>query len=156
MKYLSFILILFLLYACSATKTQVTIQNIEFKSVAKNTNGRIQELTQTFYTNQAAFEKAWNMAWSNFSDPTPTPQIDFKKNTVVLVALGMRNNGGYQLKINSVREEAGQIIVDYTEITPNPKCNTTQAIVFPYEFISFAKTSKKIVFNASAQVGSCN
>lgn len=144
------------MYACSATKTQVTNQNIDFKSVAKNTNGGIQELTQTFYTNQAAFEKAWKLAWSNFSDPTPTPQIDFKKNTIVLVALGMRNNGGYQLKINSVREEASQIIVDYTEITPNPKCNTTQAIIFPYEFISFAKSSKKIIFKTSTEMGSCN
>jgi hypothetical protein len=68
----------------------------------------------------------------------------------------MRNNGGYQLKINSVREETNEIMVDYTETTPNPKCTYSQSIVFPYEFISFAKTNKKVSFKVAKQVGSCN
>ena len=156
MKYLSFILVTLFWFACSATKKVETNQSITFNTVDKNTNGGFQELTQEIYTNQAAFEKAWKLAWSIFSDPTPIPIVDFNKDIVVLVALGMRNNGGSQLNINSVREETNQIIVDYTETTPNPKCSYSQAIIFPYEFISFAKTNKKVGFKASTQVGSCN
>ncbi|OFY96757.1 MAG: hypothetical protein A3K10_12120 [Bacteroidetes bacterium RIFCSPLOWO2_12_FULL_31_6] len=144
-----------LFFSCSATKTQESNKTIPFKVVDKNTNGGFQELTQEVYTNQAAFEKAWKLAWSNFSDPTPAPIVDFNKEVVVLVALGMRNNGGYQLNINSVREETNQIIVDYTETTPNPKCSYSQAIIFPYEFISFAKTNKKVGFKSSITVGEC-
>lgn len=155
MKYLSFILVVLFWYACSATQTIETNQNIPFNTVVKNTNGGFQELTQEFYNNQTAFEKAWKLAWSNFSDPTPVPIVDFNKDVVVLVALGKRHNGGYQLKINSVREEPNQIIVDYIEITPNPKCTYAQSIVFPYEFIAFTKTSKKVVFKSSSKVGEC-
>ena len=155
MKYLSFILVTLFWFACSTTKKVETNQSITFNTVDKNSNGGFQELTQEIYTNQAAFEKAWKLAWSNFSDPTPAPIVDFNKEMVVLVALGMRKNGGYQLKINSVREETDEIIMDYTETTPNPKCTYSQSIVFPYEFISFSKTSKKVVFKSSSIVGEC-
>ena len=155
MKYLSFILVTLFWFACSTTKKVETNQSITFKTIDKNTNGGFQELTQEVYTNQIAFEKAWKLAWSNFSDPTPAPIVDFNKEMVVLVALGMRKNGGYQLKINSVREETDEIIMDYTETTPNPKCTYSQSIVFPYEFISFSKTSKKVVFKSSSIVGEC-
>lgn len=151
-----FLLILsVILISCTSTKKVTTNSSITFKTIDKNTNGGFQELTQEVYTNQAAFEKAWKMAWSNFSDPTPTPIVDFNNDVVVLVALGMRNNGGYQLKINAVSEETNQIIVDYTETTPNPKCTYSQSIVFPYEFISFAKTSKKVAFKSGSKVGEC-
>lgn len=151
-----FLLILsVILISCTSTKKIATNSSITFKTIDKNTNGGFQELTQEVYTNQIAFEKAWKLAWSNFSDPTPTPIIDFNKEVVVLVALGMRNNGGYQLKINLVSEETNQIIVDYTETTPNPKCTYSQSIVFPYEFISFPKTSKKVVFKSGSKVGEC-
>lgn len=151
-----FLLILsVILISCTSTKKVATNSSITFKTIDKNTNGGIQELTQEVYTNQTAFEKAWKLAWSNFSDPTPTPIVDFNKDVVVLVALGMKNNGGYQLKINSVSEEANEIMVDYTETTPNPKCTYSQSIVFPYEFISFTKTSKKVAFKSGSKVGEC-
>lgn len=151
-----FLLILsVILISCTSTKKIATNSSITFKTIDKNTNGGFQELTQEVYTNQTAFEKAWKLAWSNFSDPTPAPSIDFNKDVVVLVALGMRNNGGYQLKINSVSEETNQIIVDYIETTPNPKCTYSQSIVFPYEFISFSKTSKKVVFKSSSKIREC-
>ncbi|MBI2280054.1 MAG: protease complex subunit PrcB family protein [Bacteroidetes bacterium] len=144
-----------ILISCTSTKKVATNSSITFKTIDKNTNGGFQELTQEVYTNHTAFEKAWKLAWSNFSDPTPAPIVDFNNDVVVLVALGMRKNGGYQLKINSVSEEANEIMVDYTETTPNPKCTYSQSIIFPYEFISFSKTSKKVVFKSSSNVGEC-
>lgn len=155
MKKITTYLLYILIFSCTATKIQESSGSISFRTVAKNTNGGLQELKQEVYTNQTAFEKVWKLAWSNFSDPTPVPSIDFNKDVVVLVALGMRNNGGYQLKINSVSEETNEIIVDYTETTPNPKCIYSQSIVFPYEFVSFTKTSKKVVFKSGSKVGEC-
>ncbi len=143
------------MFACSTTKKQANHSTFNFKSIDKNTHCGIQTSTQTIYSNKVDFERDWNLVWPNFEEPIALPKIDFTKETVVLVALGMRNNGGFQLKINSVSEETSQIIVEYTEITPNPKCSYSQAIVFPYEFISFVKTSKKVVFKSSTKVGEC-
>lgn len=157
MKKITTIIILSVIFiSCSTTKNLESSKHIEFKSIAKNSNSGFEKLTQEVFNNQQAFEKVWTTAWSHFSDPTPTPSIDFTKETIILVALGIKNNGGYQLKMNSVHEQDNETTIDYTELTPNAKCSTTQAIVFPYEFISIPKTSNKIVFKPSEQVGDCN
>lgn len=145
-----------ILISCSSTKPLESSKHIEFKSIAKNSNSGFETLTEQTINNATDFEKVWAIAWSHFSDPTPIPVVDFKTETIILVALGTRNNGGYQLKINSVHELGNELTINYTETTPNPKCSNTQAIVFPYEFISIPKTSKKVVFKSSEQVGSCN
>jgi hypothetical protein len=141
--------------SCTATKVQESSGNVMFRTLDKNTNSGIQEPKQEVYTNQADFEKAWNLAWSNFEEPVTLPTIDFTKETVALVALGMKNNGGYQLKIDQITQDQNNLIIDYTETTPNPKCSYTMAIVFPYEFVVFAKTNKKVVFKGSSKVGEC-
>lgn len=156
MQQLSLIILTILFASCSSTKNQETSKHIDFKSVSKNTNSGFEKLTEQIIQNKADFEKAWTIAWSHFSDPTPLPEINFENETVILVTLGMRNNGGFQLNINTVHELGNELTINYTETTPNPKCSNTQAIVFPYEFISIPKTSKKVTFNSSQQVGSCN
>ncbi len=95
------------------------------------------------------------MAWSNFEEPVTLPKIDFTKETVALVALGMKNNGGYQLKVDNITQDQNNLTIHFTETTPNAKCNYTMAIVFPYEFIVFTKTSKKVVFKSNSAVGEC-
>lgn len=156
MRILAVIILSISLVSCSTTKNQETSKHIDFKSVSKNTNSGFEKLTEQVIQNKVDFEKAWAIAWSHFSDPTPIPEVNFENETVVLVALGMRNNGGFQLNINTVHELGNVLTINYTETTPNPKCSNTQAIVFPYEFISIPKTSKKVTFNSSQQMGSCN
>ncbi|MGE0561608.1 MAG: protease complex subunit PrcB family protein [Flavobacteriales bacterium] len=142
--------------SCSTSQHLELNKHIEFKLIAKNSNSGFENLTERTINNTTDFKKAWDTAWSHFTDPNPAPSIDFNTETVILIALGAKNNGGYQLKINSVHEQDNELTVNYTEITSNPKCTNTQAIVFPYEFISIPKTSKKIIFKSSQQVGSCN
>lgn len=149
-------LLLVITFSCTATKVQESSGAVAFKTLDKNTNSGIQEPKQEVYTNEKDFEKAWNIAWSNFEEPVTLPKIDFTKETVALVALGMKNSGGYQLKVDNITEDQNNLTIHFTETTPNAKCSYTMAIVFPYEFIVFAKTSKKVVFKASTQVRSCN
>jgi hypothetical protein len=141
--------------SCTATKTQESSSVVSFRTLDRNNYSGIQEPKQDVYTNKADFEKAWNLAWSNFEEPVTLPTIDFTKETVALVALGMKNNGGYQLKIDQITQDQNNLTIDYTETTPNPKCSYTMAIVFPYEFVVFAKTSKKVVFKENSKVGEC-
>lgn len=153
---INFLLILSVVFSsCTATKVQESSETVVFRTLDKNTNSGMQEPKQEVYTNEKDFEKAWNMAWSNFEEPVTLPKIDFTKETVALVALGMKNNGGYQLKVDNITEDQNNLTIHFTETTPNPKCSYTMAIVFPYEFIVFAKTSKKVVFKSNSKVGEC-
>lgn len=155
MKKITTIIFSIIFISCTTTKTLENSNTVSFRTLDKNTNSGIQDSTQEVYTNKVAFEKAWNLAWSNYEEPVALPTIDFTKETVALVALGMKNNDGYQLKIDQITQDQNNLTIDYTETTPNPKCNYTMSIVFPYEFIVFAKTNKKVVFKGSSMVGEC-
>lgn len=155
MKKIATIILSIIFISCTATKTQESSSVVSFRTLDKNNNSGLQEPKQEIYTSKADFEKAWNLAWSNFEEPVTLPTIDFTKETVALVALGMKNNGGYQLKIDQITQDQNNLTIDYTETTPNSKCSYTMAIVFPYEFIVFAKTNKKVVFKGNSKVGEC-
>lgn len=155
MKKITAIILSLIIISCTAPKTQESSGVVLFKTLDKNSNSGIQEPKQEVFTNKAAFEEAWNLAWSNFSESTLLPNIDFTKETVALVALGMKNNGGYQLNIDQITQDQKSLTIAYTETTPNPKCSYTMAIVFPYQFIVFPKTNKKVVFKSSTKVGEC-
>lgn len=151
-----FLLVLSVVFSsCTATKVQESSGTVVFKTLDRNNYSGMQEPKQEVYTNEKDFEKAWNMAWSNFEELVTLPKIDFTKETVALVALGMKNNGGYQLKVDNITQDQNNLTIHFTETTPNAKCNYTMAIVFPYEFIVFAKTSKKVVFKSNSKVGEC-
>lgn len=153
---INFLLILSVVFSsCTATKVQENSGSVAFRTLDKNTNSGMQEPKQEVFTNEKDFEKAWNIAWSNFEEPITLPKIDFTKETVALVALGMKNNGGYQLKVDNITQDQNNLTIHFTETTPNAKCSYTMAIVFPYEFIVFAKTSKKVVFKSNSTVGEC-
>lgn len=154
MKKITYLLII-ITFSCTATKVQENSGTVVFTTLDKNTNGGIQEPKQEVYSNENDFKKAWNMAWSNFEEPVTLPKIDFTKETVALVALGMKNNGGYQLKVDNITQDQTNLTIHFTETTPNTKCSYTMAIVFPYEFIVFTKTSKKVVFKSNTTVGEC-
>lgn len=156
LKKIFFIASIVILNSCTSTGVIPINTHIDFKSISKNSNSGFEVATEKVIQDKNSFENIWNVAWSRFSDPTPSPSINFENETVILIATGMRNNGGYQIKINTVHEQAKEIIVDYIETTPNPKCSQSQAITFPYEIISIPKTSKKILFKSSKEEGKCN
>lgn len=154
MKYL-FIFLTSLLISCSATKPTNDSKEISFKSIEANNNSSYENLTTLVITNQSSFNDAWKKVWMRFSDVPSIPKVNFEENQIVLVALGMKNNGGYTLEIEKVIEEKDRIIVHYIENKPGEKCNTTQAIVFPSEFIQIPKSSKKVEFQSVERITKC-
>jgi len=154
MRYL-YIFLTSLLVSCSTTELINNPKEISFKSIKANNNSSYEGLTTLVINTQPTFTDAWEKVWMRFSDVPTMPEINFEDSQIILVALGMRNNGGYTLEIEKVMEEKDKIIVHYFENRPGEKCNTTQAIVFPSEFIQIPKSSKKIEFKSTARIVEC-
>tara|TARA_R110001592_G_scaffold32788_1_gene114484 strand:- start:1133 stop:1603 length:471 start_codon:yes stop_codon:yes gene_type:complete len=155
MKYLTLILSV-IIFSCSNTKNSTsTTEAITFKSIQKNSNSGFEELTTEVITSQSELEKTWKQAWSRFSDAPEIPKIDFTQKQVILVALGMKNNGGFGLEIENITQTKNEISVNYIEIRPDANCINSQAIVFPFELIEIEKTAKKVVFKSTEKIIDC-
>ncbi|MFH1379861.1 MAG: protease complex subunit PrcB family protein [bacterium] len=66
----------------------------------------------------------WENIWTVFTRDRPRrvliPQIDFSKNSVVVLCMGSQQSSGYSIHIDSVEKTDDSITVYYTETRPNP------------------------------------
>jgi hypothetical protein len=86
---INFLLILSVVFSsCTATKVQENSGAVAFRTLDRNNYSGMQEPKQEVYTNEKDFEKAWNMAWSNFEEPVTLPKIDFTKENRCFGCLG--------------------------------------------------------------------
>jgi PrcB C-terminal len=79
-------------------------------------------------------EEAWAATWQKLAARYPSsqvPVIDFAEHAVVVVSMGRRSSGGYQIVIDDAEVTASRVTIFVTERSPGAGCITTQAITEP-------------------------
>jgi protease stability complex PrcB-like protein len=77
-------------------------------------------------------------AWAEFWSELGTggrPEVDFTRNVVVAVAAGQRPTGGYEIRVDQVRQVNGELRVEVVETTPGPNCMTTASLTQPVDVV---------------------
>jgi len=91
-----------------------------------------EEAANLLINSQAELDKVWSTAFVGDMMPDK-PSVDFSKNSVVAVFLGMVNSGGHSIELKSIRAEEGQqYIIEVVHKLPGKSCLSTMAIEFPY------------------------
>lgn len=76
-------------------------------------------------------EKSWRRLWRRLSKEPPPP-VDFKRQQVVVVFLGLRPSGGYGVEIVEVAPTAAQLVIRFRERTPSPEQPAPPGPTSPY------------------------
>lgn len=101
------------------------------------------------YDDQASF----NESFFEFSNSGEYP-VDFSAKRVVLMSLGKRSTGGYEIAATDVRDMETHVTV-FVEITrPGDGCVVTQSATSPYQFIEIA-TVRTVTFEETLTVTEC-
>ncbi|HEU5218786.1 MAG TPA: protease complex subunit PrcB family protein, partial [Gemmatimonadales bacterium] len=82
-----------------------------------------QESTRTVINDSSSWQAAWGTLWA--SSPTQgglAPYVDFSVETVILVAMGEKPRGGYQIQITAVDSTPDKVYVSVTEASPGSGC----------------------------------
>jgi hypothetical protein len=85
-------------------------------------------------------------AWANFWSELGVgdrPAVDFTRDLVIAVAAGQRPTGGYEIAINRVRQQNGELVVDLVETTPGPNCMTSESLTQPADVVVVSGVSPK-------------
>jgi PrcB C-terminal len=80
----------------------------------------------------------WQAIWSQINSPysalLPLPAVDFSREMIVVVALGSRSTGGYNILITGASEAAGGgTVFTINSDSPGSQCATTQAFTQPVD-----------------------
>src|SRR5688572_10830682 len=107
----------------------------EMRTIAKGTFSGIQEPSELVITNKTQWREVWAKS-SKRVPPEPTPEIDFSKESILLVSMGKKNSGGYAVTIDSVERKGEIIIARVIRKSPPEGAITIQALTAPFHIVA--------------------
>jgi hypothetical protein len=92
-------------------------------------------------SNKAKFDELWKIAFANGIAPQK-PNVDFTKNSVVILFLGEVTSSGHRIELLSIRSSiGGEFEISAQHTKPGSSCVTASVMEHPY---FFALTDKPI------------
>jgi hypothetical protein len=125
-----------LLGACLCPAAAVSLP---IRTLAKGGFSGIQQPTQEFLKDKAAWEKTWARHVSG-KEGQKTPEVDFSKEMVIVVTLGRKSTGGYSIEITKVEPAGDNFRISVARKSPPAGAMTIQALTAPFHFIAVPKS----------------
>jgi len=168
MRLLAIVLIT-LLFSCKASKQEKLIgsqdkgqesteelNQIVFTEVKRGENSTFFKAKNLIITTQKDMDLIWMKMFGKYPKKPPIPMIDFETKQLLLVTMGEQPSGGYTIKVSSVLKNVKSILVTIEDAKPGKNCNTTLALIYPFQLIEMPKTEKKITFTRISKINECN
>ena len=101
----------------------------------------------------------WLETWKLISIPRfprpPLPEIDFSREMLIVVAMGQRNTGGYDVIVDGVYERDKKLEVDVKSTSPGRRCGVTGALTEPVDVVRVQKSDYPVVFRETNVTREC-
>lgn len=117
------------------------------QTLAQGSASGIEDAREMVITDQSEWESFWSELNANVQPVPDLPEIDFSREMVIAVTLGMRSTTGYSVNITGVDEEEDSITVTYLEMQPPWDAIVGQALTQPYHVIKIQKSDKPVEFS---------
>ncbi len=79
--------------------------------------------------------------------PEELLEVDYEKNTLIMVMAGTKNTGGFDIEIEKIIETNNGVTVFYKETNPPKDAMLIMAFTYPTHAVTIKKTDKEIIFN---------
>ena len=118
-------------------------------------NSGLHEPVQRVVGDQSEFNRLWNLMWANYASPPKPPLIDFTKESVIVLALGQRSTGGYDIHAGGITYAHGSLEVIVVTSSPGTGCPVTTSFTAPVELLRLSVPVRPTKFLAQANTRNC-
>lgn len=102
----------------------------------------------------------WRAAWRSIARSSSLehgpPTIDFRREMVLIAAMGARPSGGYRVVIEKILDRPGDLQVVVRHISPGPNCGAIAAITHPLDAVRIPASPKPLSWVVREQVSDCS
>jgi hypothetical protein len=101
-------------------------------------------------------EDEWVDVWKKHSAPqmiSSCPEISFQNYMVICVFMGKQPTTGYDITIESIYKNDGEVYVEVCKWFPKEDMLVGQALTYPYILASIEKSDSEVIFNVSTDSG---
>jgi len=86
----------------------------------------------------------------------PLPEIDFAKETLIVVSMGQQPTSGYFITVEGAKEFSDRIEVEVQSLSPNRyQCFLLQVVTYPIDIVRLPRSDKNVVFHETEVVKDC-
>jgi hypothetical protein len=97
-------------------------------------------------TNATQWTDIWKTHSAQKRPAAPAPEVNFEKETVLIVALGRKPTGGHAVEIKSVEQSGNKVLVTATTRTPKPGGIQIQALTAPFHIVAVPRLTGEVQF----------
>jgi hypothetical protein len=119
------------------------------KTIDKGAFSGIQEPLRVVVTNKTQRAELWTKHIARKQPKAPPPDVDFEKESVIFVALGRKNTGGYSIEITDVRHSGKKTEVVVATRQPKEGGFNIQALTAPFHIVEVPKIEGSVKFTTA-------
>jgi hypothetical protein len=118
----------------------------KIRTLAKGGFSGFQEPAEIVVTNATQWAEVWKKHSAQQKPAKPAPEVNFEKETVLLVSLGQKRSGGYSVEITGLEESDGKTKVIAKTKAPKPGGIQLQAITSPFHIVAVPRIKGPVAF----------
>ena len=116
------------------------------RTIEKGGFSGLQSATNIVVTNATQWTDIWKTHSAQKRPAAPAPEVNFEKETVLIVALGRKPTGGHAVEIKSVQPSGNKVLVTATTRAPRPGGVSIQALTAPFHIVAVPKLTGEVQF----------
>src|SRR5687767_7096449 len=121
-------------------------ESTAMRTIEKGGFSGIQSATNIVVTNATQWTDIWKTHSAQKQPAKPAPEVNFEKETVLIVALGRKPTGGHSVEIKSVEQSGNKVLVTATTRAPRPGGIQIQALTAPFHIVAVPKLTGEVQF----------
>jgi len=103
----------------------------------------------------SAWRQYWTAVHRPFIPAPAVPDVDFRREMILLVSMGTRPSGGFVIRIDSAMTDAQRVLVQVTQIVPGRGCAVPAVVTRPVDLARVPATSLPVSFAERVERTDC-
>ena len=124
----------------------MTVFAEEIRTIGKGAFSAIDQPLQVVVTNKTQWAELWAKHTANKLPKPEPPEIDFGKNSLIMVTAGRKNTGGYMIDVTDVRRSKDKTEIVVASKGPKEGALTIQALTAPFHIVEVARIEGPFTF----------
>jgi hypothetical protein len=108
---------------------------VRFVTVAQGGASGLRQPLRTVVRTPSQWAALWKEHGRTAEPPPPRPPVDFRRDAVIVVALGPRPTAGWGVEITRIDRLPTETVVHVRQRRPAPDALTAQVLTQPYHFV---------------------
>ncbi len=103
-------------------------------------------------------EAEWLGQWRRINarqDTPPLPSVDFRREMLLMAAMGPQPSGGYRVEIDKVLDEPGELLAFVRFVSPGRRCGAIAAVTSPADIVLVPASEKTVRWVVERESADC-